>query len=74
MFGRLIPLYGMMMAVYAFVLPRLSDGPLWKHMTVKESDNCRKNWWTNVLFINNYVNADQPVSMKLIMFVILQIN
>lgn len=55
----------MMIAFYSFVLVHLSDGPLWKHMAVKESENCQKNWWTNLLFVNNYVNANQPVSPKI---------
>eukprot|EP00102_Acyrthosiphon_pisum_P022676 XP_016659886.1 PREDICTED: nose resistant to fluoxetine protein 6-like [Acyrthosiphon pisum] len=61
---RLIPLYGVMIAFYSFVLIHLSDGPLWRHMAVKESENCQQNWWTNLLFVNNYVNADQPCMIQ----------
>lgn len=57
-----------MIAFYSFVLIHLSDGPLWKHMAVKESENCQQNWWTNLLFVNNYVNADQPVSAEILLF------
>lgn len=53
-----------MIGVHSFVLLHLANGPLWKHMMVQESENCRENWWTNIMFINNYVNADRPVSEK----------
>ncbi|VVC24589.1 Nose resistant-to-fluoxetine protein, N-terminal,Double-stranded RNA-binding [Cinara cedri] len=57
---RLMPVYGLMIAFHAFVLLHLADGPLWKSIAFQESYNCRQYWWSNLLFINNYVNANRP--------------
>lgn len=59
---RLMPVYGLMIAFHTFVLLHLADGPLWKKIAIQESDNCQNNWWSNLLFVNNYVDADRPVS------------
>lgn len=40
------------------------SGPLWKMNVGLTRDNCQKNWWTNLLFINNYVNQDEMVSLS----------
>lgn len=55
-------MYGVLIAFHSSVLLHLSDGPMWKQIAGRESDNCQTNWWTNVLFVNNYVNEEQPVS------------
>ncbi|KAM8704392.1 hypothetical protein ACLKA7_008922 [Drosophila subpalustris] len=34
-------------------------GPLWRHIYEREQLACRKNWWTNLLFINNFVRTDE---------------
>lgn len=56
-----MPVYGLMIAFHTFVLLHLSDGPLWKKIAIQESEYCQKNWWSNLLFINNYVDAEHPV-------------
>lgn len=56
-----MPVYGLMIAFHAFVLLHLADGPLWKSIAFQESYNCQYNWWINILFVNNYVNANHPV-------------
>lgn len=60
-YSRLMPVYGLMIAFHTFVFLHLADGPLWKKIAIQESDYCLRNWWSNVLFINNYVDADHPV-------------
>ncbi|XP_015378040.1 PREDICTED: nose resistant to fluoxetine protein 6-like, partial [Diuraphis noxia] len=57
---RLMPVYGLMIAFHTFVLLHLADGPLWKKIAIQESVNCQNSWWSNFLFINNYVHADHP--------------
>lgn len=59
-----MPIYGLMIAFHTFVLLHISDGPLWKKIAIQESDYCQKNWWSNLLFINNYVDAEHPVCKK----------
>lgn len=39
-----------------------ASGPLWRHIYEREQLACRKNWWTNLLFINNVVRTDERVS------------
>lgn len=71
---RLMPVYGLMIAFHTFVLLHLADGPLWKKIAIQESDYCQNNWWSNLLFINNYVDADRPVSFFFIKQDVLNIS
>ncbi|XP_053969261.1 nose resistant to fluoxetine protein 6 [Anastrepha ludens] len=34
-------------------------GPLWRHIFEREQLACRKNWWANLLYINNYYRNDE---------------
>ncbi|XP_052128961.1 nose resistant to fluoxetine protein 6-like [Frankliniella occidentalis] len=56
---RLTPSYLAVVALYATLLPRLGSGPLWPSRILLEQDRCRASWWTNLLYVNNYVNTDQ---------------
>ncbi|EAT36801.1 AAEL011139-PA, partial [Aedes aegypti] len=57
---RLTPAYAYVLMLHATWLSKVQDGPLWIRGTQTEKYFCRKNWWTNLLYVNNYVNADQP--------------
>ncbi|XP_053687401.1 nose resistant to fluoxetine protein 6-like isoform X2 [Sabethes cyaneus] len=59
-FVRLTPAYAYVILLHATWFPKLQDGPLWKRGTEAEKYFCRKNWWTNLLYVNNYVNSDEP--------------
>ncbi|XP_050436822.1 nose resistant to fluoxetine protein 6-like isoform X2 [Adelges cooleyi] len=61
---RVMPLYGLLIAFHTFVLAHLTNGPLWKKLAVRESEYCQQNWWTNVLFLNNYVNSNRPCMIQ----------
>ncbi|XP_023215921.1 nose resistant to fluoxetine protein 6-like [Centruroides sculpturatus] len=55
---RLSPAYFMSVASM-FFLPLLGSGPIW-HVTLDFFlDKCRKNWWTNLIFLNNFINSDE---------------
>ncbi|XP_072156665.1 O-acyltransferase like protein [Bemisia tabaci] len=56
---RLMPAYMAMLAFIIHALPYLEEGPVWQSVAVKESENCRRHWWTNFLGINNIVAADE---------------
>lgn len=58
---RLTPVYAFVILLHATWLSKLQDGPLWKMGTETERAFCRRNWWTNLLYVNNYINGDQPV-------------
>nr|XP_018904118.1 PREDICTED: nose resistant to fluoxetine protein 6-like [Bemisia tabaci] len=53
---RVLPPYMFILACTIFILPTLANGPMWKTVIETEVDYCRKGWWTNLLFINNYYN------------------
>lgn len=46
-------MYSFVIFFYATVVPHMGSGPLWYKM-VAETGQCRKYWWTNLLFINNF--------------------
>ncbi|KAJ8927009.1 hypothetical protein NQ314_020572 [Rhamnusium bicolor] len=43
-------------------LRHLGTGPNWNHVVGQEYLQCRKNWWTNLLYINNYIDPENMVS------------
>ncbi|KAL3287100.1 hypothetical protein HHI36_001584 [Cryptolaemus montrouzieri] len=55
---RLTPVYAFVIFYYATLFNHTGNGPLWKLIVGGDYQACRKNWWTNLLYINNYVNAD----------------
>ncbi|XP_015122529.1 nose resistant to fluoxetine protein 6 [Diachasma alloeum] len=55
---RLTPAYLVMLGLYVTWLPRLDSGPLWYRM-IEEKERCQASWWTNILYVNNYVNTNQ---------------
>ncbi|XP_050429658.1 nose resistant to fluoxetine protein 6-like [Adelges cooleyi] len=56
-FAKLVPSYGLMMAFTGHVLPHLGNGPFWPSKTWDEVHNCQNYWWTNLVFINNYIDV-----------------
>lgn len=61
---RILPSYALVISFYVWVLPFLNNGPLWKSVVVRETNRCHENWWTNILFINNFVNDDQMCMLQ----------
>ena len=54
--SRLTPAYGLIMLMFSTLAVHVGSGPFWSFM-VRQSDNCAKNWWANLLYINNYVDT-----------------
>ncbi|CAI6365133.1 unnamed protein product [Macrosiphum euphorbiae] len=46
-----------MMAITAHFVPHLGDGPLWPNNSWEEAEICKNYWWTNLLFISNFVDV-----------------
>lgn len=46
----------------------MSNGPLWDHKMSLEKERCLNSWWSNLLYINNYVNTEYLVSDSCILF------
>ncbi|XP_054717677.1 O-acyltransferase like protein-like [Uloborus diversus] len=38
-----------------FLLPAFGSGPLWEEFVEEPLNNCRKTWWMNLLFIQNFL-------------------
>ncbi|KAK0083717.1 hypothetical protein PV326_006605, partial [Microctonus aethiopoides] len=57
---RFTPSYAVVIFFIALILPHLGAGPDWDYKIASlESSNCADNWWTNLLYINNYVNTNK---------------
>uniref|UniRef100_A0A182NVK8 Acyltransferase 3 domain-containing protein n=1 Tax=Anopheles dirus TaxID=7168 RepID=A0A182NVK8_9DIPT len=53
---RILPLYLFVILFHASWYPRLHEGPIGDRF----KDHCTTNWWTNVVFLNNYINRSEP--------------
>lgn len=59
---RLTPVYMYVLLFDATLLVKSQIGPLWKRQAGLEKVYCRRNWWTNLLLVNNHVHVDDGVS------------
>uniref|UniRef100_T1KGM3 Acyltransferase 3 domain-containing protein n=2 Tax=Tetranychus urticae TaxID=32264 RepID=T1KGM3_TETUR len=41
------------------IMPLIGSGPLWPQAVENTAKLCRQNWWTNILFLNNFLPPDQ---------------
>ncbi|KAJ4452119.1 hypothetical protein ANN_03636 [Periplaneta americana] len=56
---RLTPPYAFVIFFYASLMYHLGSGPMWNQWVGVNRDYCLANWWTNLLYINNYVNVGE---------------
>ncbi|XP_038213204.1 nose resistant to fluoxetine protein 6-like [Zerene cesonia] len=56
---RVTPAYFVVIFFYMTWLPKIGEGPLWENRIQLEQERCIDSWWTNILYINNYVNTDR---------------
>ena len=57
---RLTPAYAAVIAL-AFVFPLFSSGPLWRETVDAVAQPCYQSWWTNLLYLNNFVKTESLV-------------
>ncbi|KAF5301327.1 hypothetical protein FQA39_LY10725 [Lamprigera yunnana] len=57
---RLTTCLVVIIALNATWIRHLSRGPLWYERVGVEYENCRENWWANLLYINNYYSVEKP--------------
>ncbi|XP_038113900.1 O-acyltransferase like protein-like [Culex quinquefasciatus] len=55
---RIVPVYAFVILFQASWYRSLKDGPI----ADRYKDHCTENWWTNLLFVNNYINTSEPCS------------
>ncbi|XP_063697616.1 O-acyltransferase like protein-like [Culicoides brevitarsis] len=56
---RLTPTLAYLILYHATYLFHSGSGGYWKFVGETSQTYCRRNWWTNLLYINNYVNSNQ---------------
>ena len=59
-FHRLTPVYMLILMFYGCLFHYIGDGPFYVEQ-IPDADNCRKTWWQNLLYINNFF--DSPVRL-----------
>lgn len=52
------------LAMHSTWLIHLSNGPYWNKIIGTEYTNCRRNWWANILYINNYIDNENMVEFR----------
>ncbi|EYC27765.1 hypothetical protein Y032_0008g171 [Ancylostoma ceylanicum] len=61
---RLTVPYSAFILFYTVVVPHLNTGPH-EIFIMDESENCRKNWWTNLLYVSNFLGTrEQCISLS----------
>lgn len=52
---RLTPTYALLLFTVMTLNRHFGDGPQWDLLVTSEADECNRYWWTNLLYINNYI-------------------
>uniref|UniRef100_A0A6P7FQC7 Nose resistant to fluoxetine protein 6-like n=1 Tax=Diabrotica virgifera virgifera TaxID=50390 RepID=A0A6P7FQC7_DIAVI len=55
---RLTPLYAFCIFYQATLLYHMGNGPLWEPVLGQEREDCRKNWWTGILYVSNLIDSE----------------
>jgi len=53
------------MLICAKYLPEMNYGPMWNMVITRHSDLCYKNWWRNLLYIQNLFGFKNMVNILL---------
>lgn len=56
---RIFPAYAAMILFTVSIAHHMGNGPFYKPFMSSISENCEKNWWAALLFIQNYYNPMQ---------------
>lgn len=58
---RILPLYMACLGFWMFIAPHLGSGPFW-YQWEGLLEPCRRFWWTNLLFVNNFIPFGLPTT------------
>ncbi|XP_050342587.1 nose resistant to fluoxetine protein 6-like [Nymphalis io] len=56
---KLTPSYAVVLGLTTTWLRYVGSGPFWKIAVTKEVEDCRTNGWSNLLYVNNYLDNTQ---------------
>ncbi|CRK95963.1 CLUMA_CG009406, isoform A [Clunio marinus] len=51
---RIVPSIIFLILFCTYILPLLGSGPMWNLVVTSHSDICKKHWWRNLLFVQNW--------------------
>lgn len=62
-------MYAIILGFIATLLVHVGTGPHWQ-IVRDMGDSCKSNWWTNLLYVNNYksVRADPKQVIKITLY------
>ncbi|XP_055613144.1 O-acyltransferase like protein-like [Uranotaenia lowii] len=55
---RILPAYGLLIYFWVAFGRFFGQGPLYREFVLPEIDACETNWWSAILFVQNYVNPE----------------
>lgn len=67
---RICPIYFFIFMIYINILPYMGSGPAWPSMNYKYKEVCENYWWTNLLFISNFVPSGKQACMGWTWFIV----
>lgn len=57
---RLTPPYAIMMLFMATIFTKMGNGPMW-YINEPAAEDCRQNWWSGLLYVQNFVSPSSAV-------------
>ncbi|GFG36200.1 hypothetical protein Cfor_03140, partial [Coptotermes formosanus] len=56
---RLTPVYAVVIAFVTSWYIHMGEGPMWNTLIGTEVEDCRRHWWINLLYFNNYFELEE---------------
>lgn len=63
-FLRLTPLLAISVLLSTTLIRFIGDGPIWPDLVEYVKNQCERHWWSMLLYVQNYVNPDDFVSLS----------
>lgn len=61
-FYRIMPLYVFLIFMAWKFQPYINEGPVWPEFKMNMDNGCYNYWWTNIIFLNNFISWENPCS------------
>jgi len=60
--SRLTPALLAVLFWYAFIMEHIGSGPQWNNIIIPNAELCKRNAWTNLLYVQNFFPFEEMVS------------